>query len=272
MTLPAYINGGVGGVSSGMRLPSIVFTDLEDAGVLITGGGSGIGAALVEGFAAQNAKVAFIDIDRHASEALADRLAGARHKPHYLNADLTDLAATKAAVQAAGEMLGNISVLVNNAAWDDRKDIDDITADYWQKSQDINLRPVVFVTQAALPFMRSAGGGSIINFSSIAYMMNLPDFPAYVTAKAGIIGLTKGLAGRLGRENIRVNALLPGMVLTERQKKLWVTDADAQAHLDRQALKFSLLPEDMVGPCLFLASDCSRAMTAQSMIVDGGVI
>jgi len=254
-----------------MRLPSTTFTDLEDAGVLVTGGGSGIGAVLVEGFAAQKAKVAFIDIDRHASEALTDRLAGARHKPLYFHADLTDIAATKAAVQSAGEMLGTIRVLVNNAAWDDRKDIDDITEAYWQKSQDINLRPVLFVTQAVLPFMRAAGG-SIINFSSIAYMMNLPDFPAYVTAKAGIIGLTKGLAGRLGRENIRVNALLPGMVLTERQKKLWITDADAHAHLGRQALKFSLLPEDMVGPCLFLASDCSRAMTAQSMIVDGGVI
>jgi NAD(P)-dependent dehydrogenase (short-subunit alcohol dehydrogenase family) len=261
----------VGGVSAGMRLPSALFKDLENAGVLITGGGSGIGAALVEGFAAQGAKVAFIDIDETAGNAVVEALSGAAHRPLFLNADLTDIAATRAAVNAAGEAFGGIRVLVNNAAWDDRRDIDDITEEYWQKSQDINIRPVMFVTQAVLPFMRASGGGSIINFSSIAYMMNLPDFPAYVTAKAGIIGLTKGLAGRLGRENIRVNALLPGMVLTERQKKLWVSDAAAEAHLGRQALKFSLVAEDMVGPCLFLASDCSRAMTAQSMIVDGGV-
>jgi NAD(P)-dependent dehydrogenase (short-subunit alcohol dehydrogenase family) len=255
-----------------MQWPSAVFPDLEDAGVLITGGASGIGAALVEGFAAQKAKVAFIDIDATAGNSLAEKLGGARHRPVFLHVDLADIAAIRAAVAKAGEAFGSIRVLVNNAAWDDRRDIEDIDEAYWQKSQDINLRPVVFTAQAVLPFMRAAGGGSIINFSSIAYMMNLPDFPAYVTAKAGIIGLTKGLAGRLGRENIRVNAVLPGMVLTERQKKLWISDANAETQLERQALKFNLVAEDLVGPCLYLASDCSRAMTAQSMIIDGGCL
>lgn len=255
-----------------MPLPSAVFPDLVDAGVLITGGASGIGAALVEGFAAQGAKVAFIDINQEAGEMLVEALSGARHKPVFLHVDLTDLDAVRRAVSQAGEAFGGIRVLINNAAWDDRKDLEQLTEDYWQRSQDINLRPVAFVAQAVLPFMRAAGGGSIINFSSIAYLLNMGEFPSYATAKAGIIGLTKSLAGRLGRENIRVNAVLPGMVLTERQKKLWVSDAAATAHLDRQALKFSLFAEDMVGPCLYLASDCSRAVTAQAMIVDGGVV
>ena len=251
-------------------MPSATFPDLKDKGVLVTGGASGIGSALVEGFAAQGAKVAFIDIDKSAGNALVERLAGARHGPLFLPADLADIDAVRNAVSTAGEALGSIKVLVNNAAWDDRRDIDDLTAEYWQKSQDINLRPVAFVTQAALPFMRKGGGGSIINFSSIAYLLNMGEFPAYATAKAGIIGLTKSLAGRLGRENIRVNAVMPGMVLTERQKKLWVSDDAATAFLDRQALKFSLVAEDMIGPCLYLASDCSRAVSAQTMIVDGG--
>jgi len=253
-----------------MPLPSAIFPDLEDAGVLITGGASGIGAALVEGFAAQKAKVAFIDINESAGAALVEKLSGARHKPLFLPADLSDIQSTRQAVVAAGGAFGSIKVLISNAAWDDRKDLEDLTEDYWQKSHDINLRPVVFVAQAALPYMRKAGGGSIINFSSIAYLLNMGEFPAYATAKAGIVGLTKSLAGRLGRENIRVNAVLPGMVLTERQKQLWVSDGAAAAFLDRQALKFSLHAEDMVGPCLYLASDCSRAMSAQTMIVDGG--
>jgi galactose dehydrogenase len=190
-----------------MPLPSAIFPDLADAGVLITGGASGIGAALVEGFAAQKAKVAFIDINRPAGEALVERLSAARHKPLFLPADLADLTAAQRAVAEAGEAFGSLKVLISNAAWDDRKDIEDLTEDYWQKSHDINLRPAVFVAQAALPYLRKAGGGSIINFSSIAYMLNMGEFPAYTTAKAGIVGLTKSLAGRLGRDNIRAEIL-----------------------------------------------------------------
>lgn len=253
-----------------MSMPSALFPDLENAGVLITGGASGIGAALVEGFAAQKAKVSFLDIDKTAGDALVEKLTNAWHKPLFVPVDLADLVATRHAVASLGEALGGIRVLINNAAWDDRKDLEDLTEEYWQKSHDINLRPAVFVTQAALPYMRKAGGGSIINFSSIAYLLNMGEFPAYATAKAGIIGVTKSLAGRLGPENIRVNAVMPGMVLTDRQKKLWVSDDNATAFLDRQALKFSLVAEDMIGPCLYLASDCSRAVSAQTMIVDGG--
>jgi len=253
-----------------MALPSAIFPDLEDAGVLITGGASGIGAALVAGFAAQKAKVAFLDIDTATGEALVESVSGTKHRPLFLHVDLTDLDSTRRAVDTAGKNLGGLRVLINNAAWDDRRDIDALTEEYWQKSLDTNLRPALFVTQAALPFLRAGGGGSIINFSSIAYLLNMGEFPAYTTAKAGIIGLTKSLAGRLGRENIRVNAVMPGMVLTERQRKLWVSDEAATDFLDRQALKFSLVAEDLVGPCLYLASDCARAVSAQTMIVDGG--
>jgi NAD(P)-dependent dehydrogenase (short-subunit alcohol dehydrogenase family) len=253
-----------------MPLPSAIFPELEDAGVLITGGASGIGAALVAGFAAQKAKVAFLDIDAAAGEALVQSVSDTKHRPLFLNVDLTDIDATRRAVDTAGTALGGLRVLINNAAWDDRRDIDALTEEYWQKSLDTNLRPALFVTQAALPFLRAGGGGSVINFSSIAYLLNMGEFPAYTTAKAGIIGLTKSLAGRLGRENIRVNAVMPGMVLTKRQRKLWVSDEAATDFLDRQALKFSLVAEDLVGPCLYLASDCARAVSAQTMIVDGG--
>jgi NAD(P)-dependent dehydrogenase (short-subunit alcohol dehydrogenase family) len=252
-------------------MPSARFADLEDARVMITGGASGIGAALAAGFAAQGARVAIIDRDDAAGHATVHRIAGnSAHAPVFVHADLSDVTAAQQAVSRAAEQLGGIGVVVNNVAWDDRHDFDAVTEAYWDGNIAVNLKPPFFVTQAAVPYLRSRGGGSVINFSSIAFMMNLPDMPIYVTAKAGIIGLTKGLAGKLGVDNIRVNAILPGMVLTQRQKQLWVSDAAADAHRLRQALKFSLTPDDMIGPCLFLASDCSAAVTAQALIVDGG--
>jgi NAD(P)-dependent dehydrogenase (short-subunit alcohol dehydrogenase family) len=262
-----------GGRQAGMGTPSARFADLAGAGVLITGGASGIGAALAAGFAAQGSRVAIIDRDRDAAErTVATIKADTGLSIHFEHIDLTDIAAAQAAVQRAASALGGLKVVVNNAAWDDRHAIDTVTVPYWDNNIAINLRPAFFVSQAAVPFLKAGGGGAIVNFSSIAYLLNLPNMAAYLAAKAGIIGLTKGLAGELGSDNIRVNAILPGMVLTERQKALWVSDADAAAHTARQALKFSLTAEDMIGPCLFLASDCSAAMTAQSLIVDGGFL
>ena len=256
-----------------MAMPTAKFADLEDAGVLITGGASGIGAALAEGFAAQGAKVAILDIDRSAGEKTVADLSGrAKHAPIFEQVDLRNVESTRKAVGGAAQRLGGLRVVVNNAAWDDRHELDATTPEYWDLSLSINLRPVFFVTQAALPYLKTSGSGSIINFSSIAFLMNLPDMPAYSTAKAGIIGMTKALAGKLGPDNIRVNAILPGMVLTPRQKELWVSDEAAERHKQRQALKFSLTPADMIGPCLFLASACSGAITAQSLIVDGGYL
>jgi NAD(P)-dependent dehydrogenase (short-subunit alcohol dehydrogenase family) len=248
------------------------FPELRDQAVLVTGGGSGIGAALVEGFARQGARVAFIDIAEAESRALAERLsATSAHPVSFYHADLRDIASVRSTVAAIESDLESVRVLVNNAGWDDRHDFDTVTEDYWDNSQAINLKQMFFVSQAVAPLMRAAGGGSIINFSSIAFMLNMPDLPVYATAKAGIIGLTKSLAGRLGPENVRVNAILPGMIVTERQMQLWLTDESIARTLDRQCLKHVLKAEDLVGPCLFLASNCSASITAQSIIVDGGI-
>lgn len=252
---------------------SVRHPDLADKRVLITGGGSGIGAALVEGFALQGAHVAFIDIARDASMELAQRVSAVvPHPVTYIRADLRNVAEAKAAVNEAAERLGSLSVLVNNAGWDDRHELDSVTEEYWDANQAINLKQMFFVSQAAVPHMRRAGGGAVVNFSSIAYLLNMGDLPAYATAKAGIIGLTKSLAGKLGPENIRVNAILPGMIVTQRQKELWLTDESIRSMLERQCLKRVLSAEDVVGPCLFLASDGSAAMTAQTIVVDGGAI
>lgn len=247
--------------------------DLAGANVLITGGGTGIGAALTAGFAAQGAKVAFIDIAESQSMALVEEIsASAEYPVTYLNADLRDIEAVRAAVDAAARATGPLSVLVNNAAWDDRHDIDTVTEDYWDESQAINLKQMFFVTQAALPHLRAAGSAAIVNFSSVSYLLNMGDLPSYAAAKAGIIGLTKSLAGRLGPEGIRVNAILPGMIVTERQKRLWLTEEGIATTVARQCLKRPLAAEDMVGPCLFLASRAAASMTAQTMIIDGGLL
>ena len=251
-----------------------LYKDLATASVLITGGGSGIGAALTEGFARQGAKVAFIDIDAGASNALCDRLEGdCGNRPLFLHVDLTDIDALRQAADKAAQAHGAISVLVNNAARDDRNTVEDVSAEWWDKNHAINLRPHFFTAQAVVPGMKAAGRGAIVNMSSISFMLNGGEYPVYASAKAGIIGLTKSLAGALGPHGIRVNALAPGMVITERQKSLWLTDEFIDAHIQsRQCLKRRLAPMDMVGPCLFLASDASGAMTAQTMIVDGGVM
>jgi NAD(P)-dependent dehydrogenase (short-subunit alcohol dehydrogenase family) len=250
-----------------------VYEDLIDASVLITGGGSGIGAALTEGFAAQGAKVAFVDIARADSETLVERLSGTvRHAPLFLEADLRDIAALKEAVAAAAAAHGPITVLVNNAALDDRHDLLAVDEDYWENNLAINLRPHFFTIQAVAEGMKAAGGGAIVNFTSTSYMLNIGAMPAYTASKAGIVGLTKGLAGRLGPDNIRVNAIAPGWVMTTRQKDLWVTEEALAAMVDRQCMKEPIQPEDMVGPCLFLASKAARMVTAQVLIADGGMM
>lgn len=247
--------------------------DLQGQGVIVTGGGSGIGAALVAGFAAEGARVAFLDIAEAESRVLVSGLEGmVAHAPHYIKVDLRDIDALRAAIEEAAAVLGGIRVLVNNAARDDRHAMESVEPAYWDESQAVNLRHHFFAAQAVAPHMRKGGGGAIVNFSSIAYLLNMGEFPGYATAKAGIVGLTKSLAGRLGPDNIRVNAILPGMVLTERQKRLWLDEAAMAGGIARQCLKRSLLAEDMVGPCLFLASEASAAMTAQTLIVDGGML
>ncbi|WP_119254453.1 SDR family NAD(P)-dependent oxidoreductase [Shinella zoogloeoides] len=249
------------------------YPDLAGQGVLVTGGGSGIGAALVAGFAAEGARVAFLDIAEADSRTLVSGLEGkVEHLPHYIRTDLRDIDALRAAVAEAASVLGGIRVLVNNAARDDRHALETVEPDYWDENQAVNLRHHFFAAQAVAPHMRANGGGAIVSFSSIAFLLNMGELPAYATAKAGIVGLTKSLAGRLGPDNIRVNAILPGMVLTERQKRLWIDEAAIAGGIDRQCLKRSLVAADMVGPCLFLASDAAAAITAQTLIVDGGML
>lgn len=253
--------------------PSAQFPDLKDASVLITGGGGGIGAALTEGFARQGAKVAFIDIAEEASLALCaalERAVGAA--PLFLKADLRDIAALRSAAGDAAAAHGPVTVLVNNAAVDERHDIEAVTEQYWDDNQALNLRPHFFAVQAVAPGMKAAGGGSVINMTSTSFLINHPDMPSYTAAKAGIVGLTKGLAGRLGRDGIRVNAVAPGWVMTERQRQMWVTPEALERHVSRQCIPRPMQPEDMVGTCLFLASDASRMLTAQTIIVDGGYL
>lgn len=251
-------------------MPSARYPELEGASVLITGGGSGIGAALTEGFARQRAKVAFIDIAEAPSRALVERLSDVAHRPLYLKADLTDIEALRAAVAEAAGAHGAVTVLINNAAFDERHEIDEVTPEYWDRNQAVNLRPHFFTAQAVAPGMKAAGKGSIINFTSTSFLINHPEMPSYTAAKAGIVGLTKGLAGRLGPDGIRVNAVAPGWVMTERQQKLWVTEDRLAAHVAKQCIHEVMQPDDMIGICLFLASDGARMLTAQTIIVDGG--
>ncbi|WP_377292924.1 SDR family NAD(P)-dependent oxidoreductase [Rhizobium sp. SG2393] len=246
------------------------YGDLIGKAVLVTGGASGIGAALVEAFCRAGSRVGFLDIDSDAAGRLVDKLGGDGFAPASVACDLRDADGVATAVEALATQLGGLDILINNAARDDRQDFDAVTAADWDESQAVNLRHLFFAAQAAVPYMRKAGGGAIVNFSSIAYLLNMGDIPSYATAKAGIVGLTRSLAGRLGPENIRVNCILPGMIVTERQKRLWLTEESIARMVDRQCLKRALEPGDLVGPCLFLASSASGGMTAQSIIVDGG--
>jgi len=247
------------------------FHDLQDQSVYITGGGSGIGAYLTEGFLQQGCKVAFVQ--RSDATQFCDEMER-RHgrRPLFLPCDLTDVAALRASIDAAARAHGPITVLVNNAANDQRHGMDGYTPEEWDRMQAINLRPHYFTAQAVAPGMKAAEGGAIINFSSISYMMGNGGYVAYVAAKAGITGLTRGLARELGPDGIRVNALMPGWVLTQRQLDAWATPEDLAAHLERQCLKEHLAPRDIVDGTLFLASRTARMMTGQALVIDGGVV
>ena len=253
-----------------MQLPAS-YADLKGKSVFITGGGAGIGAFLTEGFLTQGAKVAFVQRS-DASGFVAEMADKYGVKPLAITCDITDVKALQAAMAQAADEHGPIQVLVNNAGNDKRHSLAETSVEDWDLGQDINLRPHFFTAQAAADGMRVAGGGSIINVSSISYMMGNAGYPGYVAANAGINGLTRGLARELGPDKIRVNALMPGWVLTDKQLAMWATPEGLEAHLGRQCLKEHLKPEDMVGATLFLASDASKMMTGQAMVIDGGVV
>ena len=248
-----------------------IFPDLKGASVFITGGGSGIGAFLTEGFLRQGARVAFVQ--RSDASAFVDQMERETgNRPLYLQCDITDIARLRACTEQAAEAHGPITVLVNNAANDQRHTTEEVTEEFWDWAQAINLKSYFFGCQAVIDGMRNAGGGSIINFTSISYMMGNAGYPAYTTANSGINGMSRSLAREFGPDRIRVNALAPGWVLTDKQKEKWVTPEALVAHVSRQCLKDTLSPEDIVGAVLFLGSKASRMMTGQSMVVDGGVV
>ena len=247
------------------------YPDLSGRSVFVTGGGSGIGAALTEGFLRQGARVAFCQ--RSDGTAFADGMEEATgNRPLFLKCDLTDLAALKATLAEAAGAHGAISVLVNNAANDQRHTLEEVDEAFWDWMIAINLKAYFFACQAVAPGMRAAGGGSIVNFSSISYMMGNAGYPIYTAANSGINGLTRSLARELGPHRIRVNALAPGWVLTDKQMDKWATEEGLAAHAARMCLPDHLSPEDIVGGTLFLASDASRAMTGQALVIDGGVV
>jgi NAD(P)-dependent dehydrogenase (short-subunit alcohol dehydrogenase family) len=248
------------------------YPSLSGRVVFVTGGASGIGADIVRAFTGSGAKVAFVDIQEEAGQALAADLAGAEHGPRFFRCDLTDIEATRAIITEVGRELGPIGVLVNNAANDDRHEIDDVTPEYWDWSQSINLRPQFFTAQAVRPQMQALGGGSIINFSSIAWRGGAPNMPSYTTAKAAVLGLTRSLARAFGADNIRVNAIEPGAVMTEKQHALWYpTPESVDAMVSRQCIRTVLLGEEIARTALFLGADDSRMITKQSITVDGGL-
>jgi NAD(P)-dependent dehydrogenase (short-subunit alcohol dehydrogenase family) len=247
-----------------------IYPSLKDRRVVVTGGGSGIGAAVVEAFARQGARVFFLDIAVEASEALARDLTDSAWPPVFLNCDVKDVSALNAAFAGVVESAGDVQILINNAANDDRHALEDVTPEYWDDRIAVNLRHMFFCAQAVAPGMRAAGAGAIINFGSISWHLALPDLALYQTAKGGIEGLTRALARDLGKDGIRVTCVVPGGVRTPRQEALW-HDADEEARmLAQQCLKERVEPEDVAAMVLFLASDQGRMCTGHEYFVDAG--
>ncbi|HVZ45844.1 MAG TPA: SDR family oxidoreductase [Ramlibacter sp.] len=246
------------------------YPSLVDRTVLVTGGATGIGESLVEHFAAQGSRVGFIDIDEAAGRALVARLGQSRTVPLFLHADLTDLKAMQAAIESLRARFGPVTALVNNAANDVRHTVEETTPESWDAGMAVNLKHQFFAAKAVLPDMRAAGGGSIVNLGSVSWMLKIRNLTVYQTAKAAVKGLTRSLARELGTMNIRVNSIVPGWVMTEKQVRLWLDDA-GRAELERgQCIHRPLLPEHIARMALFLAADDSDMCTAQDFVVDGG--
>jgi NAD(P)-dependent dehydrogenase (short-subunit alcohol dehydrogenase family) len=252
-----------------MRKPAR-FPSLEDAAVFVTGGTTGIGAGIVQAFAAQGARVAFCGRNEEAAQALIASMAPLKHRVLFYKLDLRDIDALQSALRDAGDKQGPLAALVNNAADDTRHKFDELTPEAWDDRVAVNLKHMVFAAQEAARQMRQRGGGSIVNLSSISYRLKVEDIVGYVTCKAGVHGLSRVLAKELGPDNIRVNTLTPGWVMTERQISLWMT-ADGEKDMDAgQCLPARLMPEDIAAMALFLSAEDSRFCTAQDFTVDAG--
>jgi len=247
------------------------YPSLRGRVVVVTGGASGIGEHIVRQFAQQGANVVFLDIKKDAGMQLVKKIsAEGGTEPYFLHCDLTDIGAVRECMQSVLAKFETVDVLVNNAGNDARHAVEEVTPEYWDRAMAVNLRYQFFASQAVIPAMKKAGRGSIINLSSICWIIPSTGLPVYVTAKAAIVGLTRTLAHELGADNIRVNCVLPGAILTERQKQLWFTESYKAEILNNQALKRMILPEEVARLVLFLAADDSSAITSQSYVIDGG--
>jgi NAD(P)-dependent dehydrogenase (short-subunit alcohol dehydrogenase family) len=269
--MPATVSTGRSSVAkAGAMKYGAVYPSLKGRTVVVTGGASGIGEAIVAHFAAQGSKVGFIDIDRKAGETLAAKLRRKRQKVHFVHADLTDTEALRGAIAEIRKAFGPVTILINNAGHDERHRLEAVTPAYFDERIAVNLKHQLFCIQAVVPDMKAAGYGSIVNMTSTSYMMGSVNMPVYTAAKAAVVGLTRGLARELGRHNIRVNAFAPGWIMTKRQLDLWVNpDSDAEREAG-QCLKRRLYPDDMARAVLFLASDEASSATNQTFVFDAG--
>jgi NAD(P)-dependent dehydrogenase (short-subunit alcohol dehydrogenase family) len=245
------------------------YPSLKGKRVLVTGGGSGIGAGIVEGFVRQGADVTFFDIAEGDSQALVEALSGAHRPPAFHKVDLTDTRALQAKIAALIDEIGAFDVLVNNAANDDRHTIDEITEDYWENRLNVNLKHLFFCAQAVIPGMKAKGCGAIVNLGSISWHLALEGLTLYQTSKAAIEGLTRSLARELGPDNIRSVCIVPGNVRTPRQLQWYTPEGEAEI-VAAQCLKGRLVPDDIAAMALFLASDDARLITGHTYFVDAG--
>jgi len=245
-----------------------LYPSLKGKTVLITGGGSGIGEAMTRAFIAQGCNVGFLDYDKEVSQRLVDELASDRL--HFEYCDLRDIDALKQSVKAVSAALGHINVLVNNAARDDRHTLESVTSEYFDERIATNIKHQLFASQAVVADMEKAGGGSIINMGSTSWMIGQGGMPCYTTAKSAVQGLTRGLARDLGPKHIRVNCVVPGWIMTERQISMWLTEESEKELMQRQCVKRKLVPDDIARFVLFMASDEASACSNQTYIVDGG--
>lgn len=247
-----------------------IYSDLEGKSVLVTGGASGIGASIVRAFATQKAKVGFLDIAREPASRLAEELTANGSSVHYEHCDLTDIAALRGAIDRVRSKIGPVRILVNNAAHDERHATEAVTPEYWDDRIAVNLKHQFFSAQAVLPDMKAANDGAIINFGSISWMIGQGGMAVYTAAKSAILGLTRSLARDYGPYNIRVNAIAPGWIMTERQVEKWLTPEGEAELLKSQCLKRKLYPDDISRFVVFLASEEASACTNQQYVVDGG--
>jgi NAD(P)-dependent dehydrogenase (short-subunit alcohol dehydrogenase family) len=247
-----------------------IYPDLADKVVLVTGGAAGIGEFIVRAFAAQKAVVAFVDIQKDRGEKLAAELTAQSQRVHFAPVDVTDTAALQKTIGDFAAKLGNIGVLINNAAHDERHAADTVTSEYWDDRIAVNLKHQFFAAQAVLPGMKAAGGGAIVNFGSTSWMIGQGGMPVYTAAKSAVLGLTRSLARDYGPFNIRVNTVAPGWIMTERQIEKWLTPEGEAELMKRQCLKRRLQPAELAKFTVFLASDEASACTNQNYIVDGG--